>query len=323
MFGLLAARFIYQSDHSLKERQYVTVLKNQQTILERQINNLSIYPNSSIIAGILLGSDHSIPKYLREDLQKTSTIHMMVASGQNLSMLFGFLLILAPFFGRKKLVVVVIPVILYYAILTGFEIPIVRALLMSFVAIIATLLGRQKAGAISIIIVAWLMLMFEPKWLHSVSFQLSFLATIGVVVIAPILQSRFKLPQLIGADLAISLAAQLMVLPVIVTTFKTISIVGLFANILTLWTIPIIMVFSTLALVLGLVSQLLGQLIMLVPTILTSYIIYIVSYFAQLPFSVVYIENTNLMIWVGYYLFLFGLFWRWSIARADSQKIVK
>jgi competence protein ComEC len=217
--------------------------------------------------------------------------------------------------------VLLIPITLYYAILTGFETPIVRALLMSFVGVVGVLLGRQSMGLISIAVVGWLMLMFDPKLLTSVSFQLSFLATIGVVVVAPVISTNLRLPSILREDFSVSLSAQIMTIPVIVAVFGTISTLGLITNILILWTIPIIMVFATLALLVGLFSVFLGQIIMLIPTILTSFIIYLVSMMASIPFSIVEVGEIQPIFWLGYYLAVVGLVWKLNNSQKDDNLV--
>lgn len=149
------------------------------------------------------------------------------------------------------------------------------------------------------------MLLYQPNWLLNISFQLSFLATFGVVVVAPIFSKAInKAPLIAREDLAVTLAAQLMVVSILAYNFNQISLAGLFANLFVLWTVPIVMISGFFALIIGLVNTFLGQIAGLIPGILLTYFIYIVELFSKMPGAVVKISQTNPVMWIGYYMLL-------------------
>lgn len=267
------------------------------------------FPQNTLLAGIILGAD-KIPMFLKNDLKTTSTIHIAVVSGQNLSLLSGLILNLAAFLGRKKTVTLIVIVILFYSLLTGLEVPVLRAALMVGLAYLAQLLGKENAGSWVLFLVAGGMLIFNPNWLLSISFQLSFLATFGVIVVAPILLERLKaVPNILRQDLGVTLAAQVMVLPIIAYNFGQISLVGILVNSLILWVIPIVMAAGFGVLIAGVISTLLGQIIGLVPGVLLTYIIYLVEFFAKLPGASFKIGETGVWMWAGYYLLIGAGVW--------------
>lgn len=184
-----------------------------------------------------------------------------------------------------------------YTLLTGLQVPIIRAAIMFGLASLGKLFGRDLDGAWVLILTAGVMLLVNPSWLTSVSFQLSFLATFGVIVVAPIILERLKLlPQFISVDLAVTLAAQIMVMPVIAANFHQISLVGLIANLLVLWTIPFIMITGALMLVVPFID--------FAANALLTYFIYIIKFFSSLPFAWEYIGEMSIIFWIGYYLVL-------------------
>lgn len=281
------------------------------TSLSQTINNILPMPQSALLSGIILGNQSDLSFYFRKQLQVTSTIHIVVVSGQNLTILAGFVMSLVSFLGRKKTIFLTLFVIVIYSLLTGFGVPVVRAAIMAGLSYTGKLLGREGTGWWILFITGGLMLLYQPNWLLNISFQLSFLATFGVIVVAPIFSETMKkIPKLLREDLAVTLAAQLMVLPIIAYNFNQISVAGLLANSLVLWTVPVVMISGFTAMIIGLISQFLGQIIGLIPGILLTYFIYIVQLFSKMPGASVNIGQTGVMMWVGYYLILGAVIWK-------------
>ncbi|MCL5784818.1 MAG: ComEC/Rec2 family competence protein [Patescibacteria group bacterium] len=277
-------------------------------------------PASALLSGIVFGDGQKIPFYLKKQLQSTSTIHMVVASGQNLSIVAGFVMSLVYLLGRRKTMLLALLAITLYSLLTGLQVPIIRAGVMVLLTFLAQWWGREKEGSWVLFLTAAMMLLYNPNWLLSISFQLSFLATTGVIVVAPIfLQHLGKIPQVIRQDLAVTLAAQLLTLPVIAYNFQQLSLLGIIANILLLWTIPIVMISGFISIGLGLINTFLGQVVGLLPAVLLTYFINIVEFFAKLPGAGLQLGETSVVLWVGYYLLMVAGLWMLKI---NSKKVI-
>lgn len=286
------------------------LLKPLQARLASTLDFILPYPESALLSGIILGVEEKLPFSLKSDLKTTSTIHVVVVSGQNLSILAGFLMSLVYFLGRRQTIILTLLAIVFYSLLTGLQVPVIRAAVMVSLTYVSQLLGRERQGLWVLVLTASGMLLYNPHWLLSISFQLSFLATFGVVVVSPIfVKALERLPRLLREDLAVTLAAQLLVLPVIAYNFYQLSLVGVFSNVLVLWTIPIVMVLGFISLGVGLVSSFLGQVVGLVPGVLLTYFIYIVEFFAKVPGASIKIGETGVLIWVGYYLMVGAGVW--------------
>jgi len=292
----------------------VELFKPAREYLVKVVDQILPYPQSALLSGIILGSQERLPFYLKNELKSTSTIHIVVVSGQNLTILAGFIMSLAFLIGRKKAGIFTFLLIFFYSLLTGFQVPVIRAAIMVTFTFLALMVGKERTGWWVLLLTAGLMLLYNPHWLFNISFQLSFLATFGVVVVAPILlESLQKVPQILRQDLAVTLAAQALVLPVIVYNFHQLSLVGVLANIFVLWTIPLVMVAGFFFLGVGLVSTFLGQLVGLVPAVLLTYFIYIVDLFAKLPGAGLEIGETSVIFWLGYYLLIVAGVWYLAI----------
>ena len=304
LYGLIYLVRFQQGGWEIELDLFPTLRKE----LDKKIATFLPSPQAQLLSGIVLGEKKDLPYDLRLALRDTSTLHMVVVSGQNLSLLAILILRLSGLLTKRVAILITFCVISGYVVLTGGQIPVLRAAVMAFLSGLAQLFGRQNDGFWVLVLVAGLMLLLNPLWISDLSFQLSFLATFGVVVIAPILASHLKvLPLFLRENLSLTLGAQLAVFPIIAQNFHQISVVSLPANLLTLWTIPYIMSWGLLMLILTAVSDFMAKIIALGLNILLTYFIYIVKFFSSLPFAWEYVGEKIWLVWVGYYLVLAGI----------------
>lgn len=202
-------------------------------------------PHSELVMGMVLGEDqfNLIPTY-NDILKKVGLVHVVVVSGYNISLVFALLMrVLGSQYKIKNLVIGLF-VTLIYAGISGFGIPAVRAWVMGSIAVIFKFYGRPVEGLKVLMFSAIVLLCLSPSQLFSISFMLSFLATLGVMVVPEALKGLYgllgvrKIPDFLE-DFNTSLSAQLMVNPVLSYYFGTISLVSLLANPLVLWVVPI------------------------------------------------------------------------------------
>mgnify|MGYP001571539059 CR=1 FL=1 len=148
-------------------------LKERQT-LDKISQRLLPSPQAELLSGIVLGQKKDLPFDLRLALRDTSTLHIVVVSGQNLTLLAGLIMRLAGLLTRRVAIGLTILVISAITLLTGAEIPVLRAAVMVGLAYLAQLTGRESDGWKVLIITAGAFLLVNPKWITDLSFQLSF-----------------------------------------------------------------------------------------------------------------------------------------------------
>lgn len=283
------------------------LFKSQRDYLDQKISQLLPSPQSELLSGILLGQNKSLPVELKLFLRDTSTLHIVVASGQNLCIVAGFALSLAGLIKRKYAIILSLFMVCLYTLLTGAQVPILRAAIMFSLAGVAEFSGRGKISWFILIITGLFMLLINPNWIFDLSFQLSFLATFGVIVVAPLLLNYLSRVPLLGQDLAVTTGAQLMVMPVIIQNFHQLSLVSIAANLLIGWTVPFIMILGGIMLIFSLIWGQLALIFSLAVSLLLTYFIYIVEFFASLPFAWEYVGEKVWVVWVGYYILLTGI----------------
>ncbi len=203
---------------------------------------------ASLLLGIVFGIKESFSEDFYEDLRTAGVLHVIAASGMNVSMLGA---LLAGFFGtfltRQIAVLLTIFGIFVFTAIAGFEASIVRAAIMGTLAFSAQILGKQSWAFFGLLISGFLMLFVSPALLFDIGFQLSFSATLGLIYISPLIDKMFRfkkipLVRFISEDANTTISAQIATLPIILSNFGNFSLFSVFANVLVLWTVPILMI---------------------------------------------------------------------------------
>ncbi|UCF27220.1 MAG: ComEC/Rec2 family competence protein, partial [Chloroflexota bacterium] len=260
-------------------------------------------PEASLLAGILLGVESGIPEDVDQAFRDTGTSHIIVISGFNITIIAGLLVgVFSRLFGGgqsgvRRAAVIALIGIAAYTILVGADAAVVRAAIMGGTAVFASLVGRRQDGLNTLAVVAGLMAAFNPQVLWNIGFQLSFAATLGLVLYAEPLKAAFeklasrrvtvetaqKLSRPVGEYFLFTLAAQVLVLPIIIYYFQRFSISSLIANPLILPAQPPVMILGGLALLAGTVYYPLGQLLAWIAWPFVAYTIRIVEFLAGFP----------------------------------------
>lgn len=243
-------------------------------------------PQASLMAGIVLGSKSGFPYDFYQALRETGTLHVVVASGMNITLVAAVLVsFLVLFLNRRKALTFAFLGVWFYVFLAGGEAPVVRAGIMGSLAFLGVGLGREKDALRGLIFAGALMLFINPNYLFDLGFQLSFAATAGILLVYPRIRGIKRIKKvfslsLIGDDLAVTLAAQTLTLPIMVFNFGGYNPLSPLVNALVLWAVPWIMGIGALAGIAGLINQTLGQIICLPAYVLLTYFIKTVELFA-------------------------------------------
>lgn len=259
-------------------------------------------------AGLLMGivfGDKEVDRESNLAFQKTGVLHVIAASGMNVSMVTSFLLaLLLVLFKRQYALVLTLVAVLFYTALADFQPSIVRAAIMAAFALGAGVLGRQNTSLLALFFAAFAMIFWDPAVLTSISFLLSFAATLGIIILDPV----FKTTILAGSffsDFRTTLSAQIATTPIILFFFGAYSPVSIPVNFLVLWTVPPLMAFGGMGAILSFISPVLAAPFILLCLPLLLYFRGIVD--LSLPYS--FSLHTQSVPWtliIGYYMILSG-----------------
>lgn len=246
-------------------------------------------PEASLAGGILLGEKQSLGSELLQKFRDVGVAHIVVLSGYNIAIVASGAtraLVFLPFYLRVSMSV---GAVILFALMVGGGATVVRATIMVLVVILARAMGREGSALRALALAGGVMVFLNPLILfHDVSFQLSFMATLALVVFAPVIKKYFLWihSNLLQEIVTTTFATQIFVLPFIVYQTGSLSLVSFVANIFILPVIPLVMFFTALVALLSWVPFL-GIVISSVAHILLSCIISITSFFSHIPFATI------------------------------------
>lgn len=285
----------------------------------QNIHRLFVDPEASLLAGILLGVDTGMPAKLEQAFNDTGTAHIIAISGFNIAIIAGVLAFaFHRLLGPRRGALAAAAGILFYAFFVGANPPVLRAAVMGLIALLAVQVGRRQTAVNTLAAVAAFLALLNPSMLWDVGFQLSVLATLGLMWYGgpfmgaarsvverhlPASDAR-TLVSSVAEFSVLTLAAQLTTLPILAYHFKQISLVSPVANALILPAQPAVMVLGGLAVVVSLLSYPLGQLLAWVAWPLSAYTIRLVEFFDRLPHRVLYLGSFSLAFVALFYAVL-------------------
>jgi competence protein ComEC len=296
-------------------------------IKEKFLNTLSQLisePHSSLLGGLTVGAKESMPKDLQEDFRETGIIHIVVLSGYNVTIVADAIMRVFSFLPHLFGISFGVLGIVFFALMTGASATIVRASLMAVLVLVARATGRIYHITTALFIAGFLMIVHNPKILvFDSSFQLSFLATLALICLVPILEPRlkffpnkFKLREFAVA----TIATQIFVLPLLLYKTGLFSVVSLPVNLLILIFVPVTMFFGFVTASFGFISSFLATPFAWISFVLLEYELRVVEFFAQLPFASFKISSFPL--WLVIFMYVVYAFFILRTRNIDKEKNV-
>ncbi len=323
VYGVMSFPRIRESQPGYGNRFYGSLLQVKGQV-QQAINRHVPAPESGLLSGILLGVDHSMPEQIDDDFRTVGITHIVVVSGFNIAIISTiFLSIFDPLFGRHGAVTATLLGIFAFTLLVGADPSVVRAAIMGGIYVVTTkYIGRRNASIPILFFAAWMMTIWNPNDLWDIGFQLSFVATLSLMLFArPLTQTVYewlknRLPnatarviiQVISDAILVTLAAQVLTLPLILFYFSHLSLISILANGFVLPVQPLIMVWGGLMLIASFLLPGLATVLGSVVWVFLTYTIRIARALAQVPFAAVEIPF-SLNALINVYALIFGLTW--------------
>ena len=278
-----------------------------------QIKKLIPSPESPLLGGILLGAKEDMGKDLLDNFRKTGVIHIVVLSGYNLSIVADFFMKIFAVFGIAFSSIFGAVSIVFFTIMTGASSTIVRASFMALIILFARATGRESEAIFALFFAGFIMLFWNPMLLvFDPSFQLSFLATLGLLVLSPKIEEKlYFLPNKflnLRGILAATLSTQVFVFPFLLFLMGEISVISPIVNILILIFVPAVMFFGLVVVLVSFLNFYIGLLLSFPVYLILSYFLYIVDFFAKVPFAIFATKNFGfyfMAFWYFLYLLIF------------------
>ena len=262
---------------------------------------------AGLLRGILLSDKMGFSEEFRERLSDTGMMHITVASGLHVNCVLAVLLwILFSFRIHKRYAYpAAIAVLCAYAFLQGLTPSIIRAVIMTSIFLVGELLSRDYDRRNTLYITAFLMLLFDPYMIYSIGLQLSFGAVLGIILFAAPIDNylvRVVKVKKLSSLISVSIAAQILILPVLAFYFDKISLYSIVANLLI---VPVLTVTLALGFALFAVSWMgtaVGTVVAFVLGLFAKYINGVIYVVSILPFATVDMFTMNIWKMLVYYL---------------------
>ena len=265
--------------------------------------------DAAAIFAMLFGGYQDLQPELLAAFTATGLIHLLSVSGSHISLIAAVMAWLGLMLHLPKAlrVALVLGTIAIYSLLAGCVPPVIRSAVMGALAFLALALDREREARRILLLTGLVMLTISPLLLFHISFQLSFLATAGLLYLAPVLGKwleGFHLGPWLSTGLAITLAAQLSTLPVLAWYFNQLSISSLLANLTIVPLVELIIVLGLFAGLLAFLLPFLGGLAYAADSLLLGLVYELSRWMASLPGSQIWLPSMGWGAVVIYYAML-------------------
>lgn len=308
---------------SLKWR-FLQYLNNTRNRILKVHSQFLKSPNLEILGGIVFGDDAvAPPDYIKTSFINSGLLHILAASGMNVSFIFTFWFIILKFLKvpYKPRVLTGMLVVILYTLMTGLGASVIRAALMLLFVLAGKLIDRDTHSVSLLSLVAVLMLIYNPAYINDVSFQLSFFVTFGLLTTANFLSKKFeKIPDWIKAPVLIPIVAQIWIAPIQMFYFNTFSLYSVLANISTVSLLSIISFGGFVSSAISIIppfAKITCQVFDFFLNYLLNILIWISNFFANLKFSLIQTTHPNIIQMLIYYIMLIAVTY---LIKIDKRK---
>jgi competence protein ComEC len=257
------------------------------------VNRALPEPAAALTLGIAFGIHEPLSSEVRASLQDAGLIHIVAVSGLKVVLLMGLVSALARVFewSRRRTFLASLPVVMAYVLISGAGPAAVRAALMAGAAMLAATGARRTDPIPMLALAAALMLGIAPQLIEDPGFQLSFLGTAGILLLAAPIAERIPGPRLVAEPFAVTLAAQIATAPVMAGTFGVISIIGPIANAAVLPLLPVMIVTGGCGAILSTLIPALGWALLQLTGLGANAVVAIAQVLTALPGSAIQVGN--------------------------------
>lgn len=272
--------------------------------------------SAPFLTAILTGDRSGIPQKAGDDLSEVGLYHLLAISGMHCAYLMELLYLVLGRHRRRLTAFLGLPLLLFYALLSGASPSVLRACVMLSFLLLAPLFGRERDSLTAIFAALLLILLANPFTAASVSLQLSFAAIGGILWVTPKLSDWLGKGRDLGAagrflsgSVSVSLGAMVFTTPLCAVYFNSLTLISPVSNLLCLWCVGLIFCGGLLAVALSFLWLPLGPILAFLPGLLVRYLLWMAGLLARIPYHALYFSNPYIKYWLGLLYLLFGIAW--------------
>ncbi len=299
--------------------------QNSRGIINRNLQE----PQAQLASAMLFGYRRGIN---RDDLDLFSQVgirHLIAISGAHISIISAMLLYFLRLIGlsKRRAIIPIIAFFIIFPLVTGLSSSTIRSSIMGLLGFIAFYFNRQANISRALIYTATIMLLINPMLLrYDIGFQLSFAAVLGIIYFEPILRRYTdylvdccykegvykKMVKMIVSLFNLTISAQVLSLPIMISNFNHYSLVSKIANIYLSWLLMPILVSLIMAIILTSIIPGLGIIFFYPADIFLRFLYFTASQLSKFKYGYIELGNINIAIYFIYYLLIFVIFKKYN-----------
>jgi len=259
-------------------------------------NNLLSQESSSLLIGILIGDKSEISEEIIQNFKISNLSHMLSVSGAHTSyILLGTTFILSKSkISKKWIYTLTIGILILFMFITNSAVSVTRACFMSIIILGSNLLYKKSDTWTSISISLLIILINNPFAITEVGLQLSYLGTIGIILFnknIQVLLDKIKINNKLSKILSVTISAQIMIMPIMVYRFNTVSLTFFISNILASPFLGINLILGFITIFISLISFDIAKILAILLDLALKILIFISEFTSKLPFSSILIKT--------------------------------
>lgn len=281
---------------------FFAIRKNISDTLKR----IYIGDKGVLASGLILGGSQNFSDSFKEAMKSSGTTHLVAVSGYNVSIITIILfMILRRLFSRRSALTSSIVILLAFCIISGASASVVRASIMGGLFIISKALGRKVSPLHLLLVAVFLMILQNPFALFDVGLQLSFFATLGLVLSLDFFQfNQQKIYLTFLSVIPETIIAQIFTFPILLYHFQEASIISVIPNALILPLVPLGMLMVFVSAIAGFINIYLGLFVGFGGEMLLKYFVGVIRFFGSLSYAKVESQSVSFYAVVIFYIFV-------------------
>ncbi len=319
----------------INKNQLSPILISINNIKEKMIDNANRNMpkrTANLLLGILIGERDNIQEDIIESFRTANLSHILAVSGAHTSyIILGITYLISKSKTPKRIgYIITIIILLIFIIITGASYSVVRACIMAIVVIGAKICYRKENFFTSICISLIIILIQNPFAINDIGVKLSFMGTAGIVIFNKSITNFFiklKIKQKIAEALSVTFSAQLMIMPITILNFNTISLTFFISNILASPLLGIIIIFGFISIFISSILNPISKILFLILHIFLELLILVSKVTEKIPGSSILVKTPNILFAIVYYILIlfFNYFFviKQNPTRRFHKKIIK
>lgn len=319
----------------INKNQLSPILISINNIKEKMIDNANRNMpkrTANLLLDILIGERDNIQEDIIESFRTANLSHILAVSGAHTSyIILGITYLISKSKTPKRIgYIITIINLLIFIIITGASYSVVRACIMAIVVIGAKICYRKENFFTSICISLIIILIQNPFAINDIGLKLSFMGTAGIVIFNKSITNFFiklKIKQKIAEALSVTFSAQLMIMPITILNFNTISLTFFISNILASPLLGIIIIFGFISIFISSILNPISKILFLILHIFLELLILVSKVTEKIPGSSILVKTPNILFAIVYYILIlfFNYFFviKQNPTRRFHKKIIK